>query len=208
MGRQIGAALGVAVLVAVLGTAASTAADFHSAWLITWLAVSGGHRPGLAGDPRAAAGGGLGRGSGPDRLRHRHRRVVTACPRPERRGMSAARSEPRTRTRSFSWADPARARRPGCRLPGLEYLRGIVDGTLAGTADRATAGLLDRRGRPGARGVRARAGRVDVQPDRLGPRRCRRDDARLVHGLRGPHDARARASATRPPTSRSATSAR
>jgi uncharacterized protein (TIGR00369 family) len=34
------------------------------------------------------------------------------------------------RVRSFSWEDPAQVAAAGARLSGLEYLRGIIDGTL------------------------------------------------------------------------------
>ncbi len=35
------------------------------------------------------------------------------------------------RTRTFTWADPATMAQDGLRLPGIEYLRAIVAGTLA-----------------------------------------------------------------------------
>jgi uncharacterized protein (TIGR00369 family) len=34
------------------------------------------------------------------------------------------------RTRSFSWVDPAAASAAGVELPGLDYIRGIADGTF------------------------------------------------------------------------------
>jgi uncharacterized protein (TIGR00369 family) len=39
-------------------------------------------------------------------------------------------AEPLTRTRSFSWQDPAATAAAGLALPGLEYIRRIIDGTL------------------------------------------------------------------------------
>jgi uncharacterized protein (TIGR00369 family) len=39
-------------------------------------------------------------------------------------------AEPRTRTRTFSWEDPAATAAIGLKLPGLEYVRAIADGTL------------------------------------------------------------------------------
>src|SRR5579859_2153700 len=35
-----------------------------------------------------------------------------------------------TRTRTFSWEDPAAAAAARSELPGVEYIRGIVDGTF------------------------------------------------------------------------------
>ena len=37
----------------------------------------------------------------------------------------------RTRTRSFSWEDPAAAAATGLELPGLEYMKAIADGTMS-----------------------------------------------------------------------------
>jgi uncharacterized protein (TIGR00369 family) len=39
-------------------------------------------------------------------------------------------AEPGTRTRSFSWEDPAAAAGTGLKLAGLEYMRAISEGTM------------------------------------------------------------------------------
>jgi len=39
-------------------------------------------------------------------------------------------AEPGTRTRSFSWEDPSATAADGLKLPGLQYIRAIIDGTL------------------------------------------------------------------------------
>jgi uncharacterized protein (TIGR00369 family) len=44
--------------------------------------------------------------------------------------MSTA-ADPSTRTRSFSWEDPSATAAAGMKLSGIEYLRGIADGTLS-----------------------------------------------------------------------------
>ena len=95
--------------------------------------------------------------------------------------------------RTFSWADPAATAAAGAaELSGLEYISAIVDGALPPPPIAELLGFEVVEVEHGPGGVRDRAGRVDVQPDRLGARRHRRDAARLVHGLRGAHDARRR----------------
>jgi uncharacterized protein (TIGR00369 family) len=39
-------------------------------------------------------------------------------------------AEPGTRTRSFSWDDPAATAAAGLKLPGLQYIRAIAEGTM------------------------------------------------------------------------------
>lgn len=43
--------------------------------------------------------------------------------------MSAVEQQQQQRTRTFTWEDPAPTAAAGLRLPGIEYLRGIADGT-------------------------------------------------------------------------------
>ena len=92
-------------------------------------------------------------------------------------------------------------------LPGIEAIRKIAAGELP---PPPIAELLDFEitlVEPGPRDLRRHARRVDVQPDRLRPRRRRRDAAGLLAGLRDPHDAGRGRSATRRRTCRSATCA-
>ena len=161
MGRQIGAALGVAVLVAVLGTATRNAADFHSAWLIS---VAGGLSAGLLlaaiGAPvRRTAGGPVGGEAGETGARASN---GTAGERPAIAepiadpliveplvlgGVAVSAVEQasatamQTRTRTFSWQDPAAtsaAGRRACRA-GLHTRDRL--GRAAAAADRRAAGL-------------------------------------------------------------------
>ena len=75
-------------------------------------------------------------------------------------------------------------------------------------ADRAADELHDRRSGRRPRRVRRLSRRRALQPDRRRARRLRADAVRLGDGLRGPHDAAARASRTPRPTCRCASSAR
>ncbi len=66
----------------------------------------------------------------------------------------------------------------GHRLPARAARR-----PTAAAADRAAPGLQTGRGRAGTRGVRVRARRAALQPDRRGARRPRHDAARFRDGL-------------------------
>jgi uncharacterized protein (TIGR00369 family) len=48
----------------------------------------------------------------------------------ERESPGAERSQASTRTRTFSWHDPAATAAEGLKLAGLDYIRAIADGTL------------------------------------------------------------------------------
>lgn len=95
--------------------------------------------------------------------------------------MTADAAADTTRRREHEWSDPAALAAAATELDGLEFLRRIAGGRLPDRQPRRAPPGVRRTG-PG--GLRVRARRAPVQPDRLGARRRLRHPARLGVRLR------------------------